>query len=417
MSDIFSKAASGLLNLGLSSKGKYGIGFSGGPDSSFLLDILYKNGFRNLVLLYVNYHDSPFVDQEESTVKEKAAFYHVKLTKLDFTKTLKGNFESEARKVRYDFFLQEKEKQNLEGVFLAHQEDDLLLTYLMQKEKGVTVSYYGISPEVCYEKKLRIYRPILTVSKSEIIAYMKENNLSYYDDVTNNNTARTRNRLREEVLPTLDRKALRTEIDRRNGLTEEALAVLSPYIGSSVPYKLYQEAKEETQKRFLWLLLESKGLKEEELQASKNLCFEKLKRKSGTGVIQLRKGLALYRNSDSFYVMKFRKSEPYSYSLEKKSVYDFEEISIDLTDLSVFRSIRESDFPLKIRNVLKGDAFSTSIATKDVGKFIAANKVPAYLRSSYPVIENKEGQVIFAPFFADLLKNDFPLKIKGYYLK
>ena len=63
----------------------------------------------------------------------------------------------------------------------------------------------------------------------------------------------------------------------------------------------------------------------------------------------------------------------------------------------------ESDFPLVIRNYMEGDTIKLKVGTKKVSRIFIDKKVPSHIRKMYPVVLNKNNEVIFVPkFYKDL---------------
>ena len=60
---------------------------------------------------------------------------------------LLDNFQAEARRERYAFFAALCSEHSLSGVIVAHQQDDVLETYVMQKQRGSIPQHYGLQAE------------------------------------------------------------------------------------------------------------------------------------------------------------------------------------------------------------------------------------------------------------------------------
>ena len=102
--------------------------------------------------------------------------------------------EEAARQCRYAFF------HSLEGkIATAHNADDHLETVLMHLIRGSGLrGLCGIPP-----KRENIVRPLLWATREEILAYLKEEGLTYREDSSNLSLSYTRNRLRHQILPLL----------------------------------------------------------------------------------------------------------------------------------------------------------------------------------------------------------------------
>ena len=66
---------------------------------------------------------------------------------------------------------------------IGHHQDDLLETYIMQEAKNIVPEYYGLREEMLMHGVL-FKRPLLHMTKEELVAYCKEHQLRYYIDVT-----------------------------------------------------------------------------------------------------------------------------------------------------------------------------------------------------------------------------------------
>ena len=89
---------------------RYLLAYSGGPDSVYLLWMLaiyYQDKLNeHIAICYINYHDSPFVDQEEKLVYSYVERFQIKIYKDDvyYHKEKDKNFEEWARNYRYNLF-------------------------------------------------------------------------------------------------------------------------------------------------------------------------------------------------------------------------------------------------------------------------------------------------------------------------
>ncbi|WP_434341806.1 tRNA lysidine(34) synthetase TilS [Mycoplasma putrefaciens] len=181
---------------------KYLVAVSGGADSIFMLDQLIKIiDNKNIVVCHVNYNyrsDSNF-DQQLVTdfCKQNNLQLEVLNVKQNYSE-LKNNFESWARFKRYDFFNKIANQYKIFDLLVAHNYNDLIETYLLQKQRNSLVSYYGLKSITKY-KDLTVYRPILAVKKSYIINYLNESKINYITDWTNDDLKFQRNKIRSTL--------------------------------------------------------------------------------------------------------------------------------------------------------------------------------------------------------------------------
>ena len=116
--------------------------------------------------------------------------------------------EEAAREVRYEFFSNLIASGHADSILTAHTLDDQAETVLMKLLRGAwTEGLSGIHPVVVVntspQKPGKIIRPFLSTRRSEIEAFLKQQNQPWREDSTNADTAYTRNRIRHELLPQL----------------------------------------------------------------------------------------------------------------------------------------------------------------------------------------------------------------------
>ena len=183
------------------------VGFSGGYDSMCLLDALYRirqiDGFYNLKIIAAHFNhnwrgEESYKEQEicKLFAISKGFDFYTKTAPADIKKT-----ENDARIARYEFFEEAMENYDADAVFTAHNKDDNAETVLYRVVKGTgVVGLKGISA-----KRGCFYRPLLKVSRAEIMDYCEANELTPNNDSSNSDTTYNRNYLRLNVIPALER--------------------------------------------------------------------------------------------------------------------------------------------------------------------------------------------------------------------
>lgn len=109
------------------------------------------------------------------------------------------SLEMAARECRYDFLERARLSFGADVIATAHHKDDQAETVLLHLLRGAgTGGLGGMKP-----RNGRIVRPLLTVGRAEILAYLAEQGVSYCEDETNTQNDATRNRIRNELVPIL----------------------------------------------------------------------------------------------------------------------------------------------------------------------------------------------------------------------
>ncbi len=173
---------------------------SGGPDSMALLDI-YKN--KIYAVCHVNYNKRETATRDKNITKQycnkhNIKFYclNVKKETYDFYK--EHNFQTVARIIRYDFFLNVAHKTSKKKILVAHNLDDFAETAYMQQIRSSNALFYGIAKKNYY-KDLLVERPLINKRKQELESYCINHKISYGVDETNLMDIYERNKIRKLI--------------------------------------------------------------------------------------------------------------------------------------------------------------------------------------------------------------------------
>ena len=146
---------------------------------------------------------------------------------IEFTcecRTPEGNAHSEAslRAERLDFFAREMRSRNIKTLIQGHQKDDIAETLLMRLTRGAGTDGLAAPRKISVQRDGRIFvRPLLEISKKEILAALRACEIPWKEDLTNAGTDYFRNRVRNRVLPELRAAAPFENIARSRKLAEE----------------------------------------------------------------------------------------------------------------------------------------------------------------------------------------------------
>ena len=181
---------------------------SGGLDSICLVHYFIYNkaalGIEWLGIAHVHHGlREGTADRDAAFVEAFARKYNVPffLKKLDgkALKNADGSLEENARDARYKA-LQEATK-NCDAIVTAHHAGDQAETMYMRLRRGTTLAgLRGIQ-----DVRDNIYRPFLNVTREELLAYARENNLKWCEDESNSDVKFARNKVRHVYLPQLAR--------------------------------------------------------------------------------------------------------------------------------------------------------------------------------------------------------------------
>ena len=190
---------------GLDKNKKYVVACSFGPDSMALLNMLIVEGY-DVVVAHVNYHKRDVSNFEEESLRKYCKNHNVQIEVLDTSGlTCNKNFQEWAREVRYSFFKKVLDKYNAEAVLVAHHQDDLIETYLMQKQRGGFVKNPGIAEKTTIFD-VEIIRPLLSYSKADLLKFDQANNVPFSIDCSNLTDDYDRNKIRHNIVEKMSKE-------------------------------------------------------------------------------------------------------------------------------------------------------------------------------------------------------------------
>ena len=219
------------------------IGVSGGPDSVCLLNILNdikKNWHSNLepmpkiwhsnlepmpkfdiVVAHVNHLLREEAKDDEEFVKEfckkrQLEFYSKSIDIKKIVNTNKIGTEEAGRKARYGFFNEIAEQTGANKIAVAHNKNDNVETILMHLMRGCGISgLKGIEA-----KRGNIIRPLINCQRYEIEEYCRQENLEPVIDKTNQENIYTRNKVRNILIPYMQKEFNSNIIESISRLSE-----------------------------------------------------------------------------------------------------------------------------------------------------------------------------------------------------
>lgn len=373
----------------LSKNKKYVIGVSGGPDSMALLDMVRKNGY-NFVVCLVNYHKREDSDLDYEVVRTYCDKYQIELAYKEIFHYEKGNFQAQARNMRYDFYEEMAGLYQCEAVLLAHHFDDVLETILMQKNRGQEDGLWGIQETSKYHD-LIVLRPILQLSKRDLLDYCLENQIEYRVDSSNLESDYTRNYYRNQVLVNYtkeEKQQLFNEAQLHNQTYDKMFKRCQSWleehcVNGCFSYQEFLAFDNHEMLLKTYLLMYSDLPKE---RISKKMVLNGLSslEKSGNVKINLPVNSLLIKEYDNVYVTRINKEETYCFVIEELSYNDYGYFKISKNGHDRCGvCLKENDFPITIRTYQKGDVMELSYGKKKLSRLFIDAKIPLHLREKW----------------------------------
>lgn len=395
---------------------------SGGPDSMALLSIV--NNIKDInnvkvIVAHVN-HKVRKESDEEALMVEKYAKDNSDIFELHEINEYhdKANFHEDARKIRYAFLKDLKDKYKADYLLTAHHGDDLIETILMRITRGSNLKgYIGFKEESNWEG-IKILRPLIRRTKKYLEEYDKENNIPYRIDKTNYSDDYTRNRYRNNIIPLLKEEneninlkylKLSEEINRYyEYVKEEALNSYNKIIDKEnniIISKLIKLPKLQIECIISELIV--KFQLEDYLPINDNLFSEMINTLSSrktNSIINLPNNYVFGKEYDKLIFKKLTNNvEAIDYVLDKD--YSGETFDIFFTkefeksNNTIALNSSEIKLPLKLRTKKDGDLIEVLNlkGKKKISDIFINAKINKDKRNSYPILVDSNDVVLWIP--------------------
>ncbi len=184
---------------------------SGGPDSVALAHIL-KGSQAALVLGHVDHHIRKSSAQDARFVETLARRWAIpfKLEQVAapaYAASHQVGLEEAARELRYKALVKMAKKSGCSLIATGHTADDQAETVLMNFLRGAgPTGLAGIPPVRELVPGIRVVRPLLHSARRDVLSYLGAHRLSYREDPSNRSSRFTRNRIRNRLLPLLEKE-------------------------------------------------------------------------------------------------------------------------------------------------------------------------------------------------------------------
>lgn len=384
----------------------YVVGVSGGCDSMYLLDTLRKKGY-SICVAHVNYnyrHDS-HIDYKlvrDYCDKYEIPFYYKEFFENDYHE---GNFQDQARHMRYTFYQDIYQMYDCDGLILGHHLDDHLETIYMQLSRHETVYYLGIK-EVNEVYGMHVIRPLMHMYKKDIIKVCVNDYIPYHDDYTNFETDFQRDKIRNTILNTytdLQKEQLLQKAIDHNQRIKEIEFKLKPYYQDYKRngYINYQSIPQVYLATFLYLML--KDVLEGQL-ISQTLIHEMMHQMNSDKPniqMNLPVNYLFIKEYDNVYIIDYKDCEGYCYEFDKLMYFECPYFTLsEKGHMNEGVYLSQEDYPIIVRSMQDGDKIKTSSGTKKLSRLFINAKIPTLRRKTWPVVVNKDKTIVLVPNIA-----------------
>ncbi len=401
-------------------------GVSGGPDSVAMLHALVRlskdQRFR-VIVAHFDHALRPESSNDACFVCELADKLGLEyrseigcVSEYAFSKRI--SIEEAGRRLRYDFLERTRKQAGVPVIAVGHHVDDQIETFFIRLFKGSSVEgLCGIPPV-----RGNIVRPLIGVTKKQILSFLKKENISYVVDSTNLEDSTERNFIRNRVFPVIKKgfEGFQNSVHRtievlrqENQVVEDMVRQL--YKGAVLIHedclhldrKKLLEAPTAVSRRVLMKALYRVAERESRFGQSHLLLVERLlTRQQPSGCLNLPHGIQVQRIYESIFIYQQKKVVPaQSYVLEVDSPctvdipYIKAQLRFEVIDLkgvcvnfknpaSVYFDAEQIAFPLCVRGPRPGDRMRPwgFPGQRKIKKFLIEAKIPLHLRGLYPLV-------------------------------
>ena len=387
---------------------------SGGIDSMVLWDLLYKKG-QSLAIAHVNFGlRGEKSDQDQKLVEEiaqqrKVQLHVATIAIKDYAEEKGISIQMAAREYRYDWFRRLQKDLGDEILATAHHLDDSVETLLINLNRGT-----GLAGLKGIDSSASIFRPLLTVSRKEIVEYAAVNKVKYLEDQSNTDIKYERNWFRHRLLAVW--KEHNPQLLQNLGMTMGRLATANQLLNQFIEKEL-EPIKEQLKRGFveieaiqalinpkesLYYFFKAYGFSEEQIDRLV-ICMKQ--KAVGKQFVSSTHRLLLDRQKLFFQ----------SYQLEKKQngvihkTTTFIEVPLKLkmenielrqviysnSSNEVYFDLDKLRFPLGVRPWKEGDRMVPlgMKGTKKISDMLVDAKVPLHEKSSVYVLTSQENIV------------------------
>ncbi len=404
--------------------GRVILGISGGADSTLLLHYFAKRA-EEVLCVHVNHMiRGEEANRDESFCRALCEKYSAPLCvyRIDIpvlSKERGKGIEETARDERYRVFTAELEKRGFDAILTAHNADDNCESVIFNLARGSGLNgLCGIKP-----KNGKILRPLIYLSKEEIISYLNENNIEYVTDSTNGDISYTRNYIRHKIVPEMRKlnPSFNSSVIRMcSSLSEDEELILGmasefcnreckdgrvPTEGIS---KLHPAIRARVLKLMAGISLDFKSIK---------ACEDIIFLSECGSYINLVGGISFKKERDYVHFVRSKVlcAREYRYELADGTVIPEAGLYISLSSegdspyITLTLNKEGISGSLTVRSKRDGDTVKSGGITKKLKRIFCDRHIPSHLRNEIPIIEDDLGIVAVG----DICLRDGCRPIKG----
>lgn len=396
---------------------------SGGPDSMaliHLLTVLKKQMDIEVICAHVNHNTGRKGQKEEQQyVEQFCKDNNLIFETLTIDDYGDDNFENEARTKRYNYFEKLVREYNAKYLFTAHHGDDLIETILMRLVRGSTLRGYSGFSKVVNRDGYKIVRPLIELTKEELIEYNEKNNIRYFIDSTNLEDIHTRNRYRKYIVPELKKEDINvhkkfykfsTILLQYNDYIDKQVEKIIPKVYPQNILNIEEFLKLEyvIAMKVIYYILE-KVYQEDLMLITDNhaeLIYNLILSKKANTFIYLPNNLKAIKTYNQLVFVEEQMTDK-EYEIEIINYINLpngKNIQVvrnsEQTDNNICRlSRKDVKFPLRVRTRMNGDKMHIKgmIGSKKINDIFIDEKITVNDRNLWPIVVDSNNTVVWLP--------------------
>ena len=409
-------------NIELDSADNIVIGVSGGPDSMALLYIMNefrkKIGFK-IICAHVNHNMRKASDQEKIDLENYCKDNNIIFEYIKIEKWGDDNFHNEARSVRYNFFEELIEKYGAKYLMTAHHADDLMETILMRIVRGSTLKGYSGFSRVVDKGTYKIIRPLIIVTKQDLVDFDIKNSIHYCIDESNNEDHYTRNRYRHVVLPFLKKedpnvhkkflKFSETLLETSEYIDLEARRVFNKvFLNGNLDIDKFVQLEHIIQTKIIYYILER--IYGDDLliigDAHVDLIFDLIKSNKSNSIVHLPNNVIVIKAYNELtFSFDEEAHDEYEMQIDKLinlpngKIIEMVDECADSSNYTIRLNSKDIKLPLYVRNRRDGDKMEVKgmNGRKKINDIFIDDKIKISDRACWPVVLDSKETIVWIP--------------------
>lgn len=397
---------------------------SGGLDSMVLLTFLLQSNYKPIVV-HFNHNTRDTNEDDELLIKHFCKTHHLKCYVFDI-KISNGNFQSEARNLRYKHLKDVAKKYRTPYIATAHHLDDLAETILIKITRGSNLYGYAGIHAYYEEDGYKFIKPLLNTTKEQLLKYQKENEIPNNTDESNYTDSYLRNRYRHTVVPILkqENKQFLSKIRDYHEQLSSAYSYINKvartYItNNTATIATFFDLDEVIQNEIIMIMINDANLtiNKRTLMKIKSMLLNDTTNNS----YNLKNGYQFIKAYGNFYIKQIK--EPIMFNIELSNTIS---TLPDGTTVTIYQNDSKSDkkgveicyntisLPLIARTRKAGDTLSFKYGSKKLKDFLIDQKVEPHLRKELWLITDSNNVILWVSndiYINETLGNEKKLKL------